>query len=58
MINFDDITKENTKKHNPNWLQTPYSPYKIVNISRSGSGKTGALLDLINSEPDIDQIYS
>ena len=23
MINFDDITNENMKKHNPRWLQIP-----------------------------------
>ena len=23
MINFDDVTKENTKEHNPNWPQIP-----------------------------------
>ena len=23
MINFDDVTKENTREYNPNWLQIP-----------------------------------
>ena len=23
MINFDDVTKENIKEHNPNWPQVP-----------------------------------
>ena len=23
MINFDDVTKENINKHNPNWPQIP-----------------------------------
>ena len=26
MINFDDVTKENIKKHNPNWPQIPDHP--------------------------------
>ena len=29
MINFDDVTKENMKQHNPNWPQIPDHPYKI-----------------------------
>ena len=29
MINFDDVTKENIKEHNPNWPQTPNHPYRI-----------------------------
>ena len=27
MINFDDVTKENIKQHNPNWPQIPDHPY-------------------------------
>ena len=23
MVNFDDVTKENIKEHNPNWQQIP-----------------------------------
>ena len=40
MIKFDDITKENTKKHNPNWPQIPDHPYRILIIEGPGSGKT------------------
>ena len=29
MINFDDVTKENIKKHNPNWPESPNYPYRI-----------------------------
>ena len=32
MINFDDVVKENTKEHNPNWSQTPDQPYRILII--------------------------
>ena len=32
-------------------------PYIILIIGGSGSGKTNALLNLINNQPDIDKIY-
>ena len=43
----------------------PYHPYRIIIIiiiiiiliGDSGSGKTNALLNLINNQPDIDKIY-
>ena len=57
MINFDDVTKENIKGHNPNWLQIPDHPYRILIIGGSVSGKTNLLFNLINEEPDIDQIH-
>ena len=28
MVNFDDVTKENIKKHNPNWPQIPDNSYR------------------------------
>ena len=31
-------------------------PYRILIISGSGSGKTNALLNLINNQPDIKYI--
>ena len=40
MINFADFTKENIKAHNPNWLQIPDHPYRI----------------LISHQSDIDKI--
>ena len=43
MINFDDVTKENIKGHNPNWSQIPDHPYRILIIRASGSGKTTSL---------------
>ena len=58
MIDFDDVTKKkNIKKRNPNWSQIPDHPYRILVIGGSGSGKTNSLFDLINQEPDIDNIY-
>ena len=56
MFNFDYITKEDIKEHNPNWPEIPDHPYRILIIGGSGSGKTNALLNLINNEPDIDKI--
>ena len=57
MINFDDVTKEETKKHNSNLPQIPYHPYRISIIGDSGSGKTNSLFNLISQQPHIDKIY-
>ena len=35
----------------------PDHPYRILIIDGSGSGKTNALIDLINEQHDIDKIY-
>ena len=48
MINFDDVTKENIKKHNLNWPQIPDHPYRILTIRSSRSEKTNLLFNLIN----------
>ena len=57
MINFDQYTNENKIEHNLKWPHIPDHPYRILNIGGSGSGKTNALLNLINNQPDIDKIY-
>ena len=57
MIDFNDVTKENIKEHNPNWPQIPDHPYRILIIRGTGSGKTNSLFNLINWRPDIDKIY-
>ena len=57
MINFDEYTNENKREHNPNWPYIPNHLYRILIIGGSGSGKTNALLNLINNQPDIDKIY-
>ena len=57
MINFDDYTNENNTEHNEKWPYIPDHPYRILIIGGSGSGKTNALLNLINEQPDIDKIY-
>ena len=35
MINVDHVMGENIEEHNPNWLQIPDYPYKIVGSSGS-----------------------
>ena len=57
MINFDDVTKENIKKHNSNWPQIPNHPYRISIIGKYGSGKTNSLFNIISQQPDIDKIH-
>ena len=57
MINFDDYTNENMIEHNSKWPYIPDHPYRILIVAGSGSGKTSALLNLINYHPDIDKIY-
>ena len=62
MINFDDYVNkiafnEHKTEHNKNWPYIPDKPYRILIIGGSGSGKTNVLLNLIQNQPDIDQIY-
>ena len=38
MIDFDDFTGENMKKHNPNQPQNADHPYRILIIGGAGSG--------------------
>ena len=57
MINFDDYINENIIEHNSKWPYIPDHPYRILIVGGSGSGKTNALLNLINTQPDIDKIY-
>ena len=48
MINFDSITNENNKEHNEKWPFIPDHPFRILIIGGSESGKTNAVLILIN----------
>ena len=57
MINLDSSTNENNKKHNEQWPNIPDHPYRIIIIGGSGSGKTNALINLINEQNNIDKIY-
>ena len=49
------LQKNKQKIHNPTWLEIPDHPYRILIVGGSGSGKTKALHNLINHEPDIDK---
>ena len=57
MINFDDYTNENKAEHNPKWPYIPDNPYRVVIVGGSDSGKTNALLNIVNNQPDIDKMY-
>ena len=57
MINFDDVTKENIKEHNPNWPQIFDHPYRMLIIGGSGCGKTNSSFNLISHQPDIDKVF-
>ena len=46
MINFDDVTKESKKEHNPNWSQIPDHPYIILIVP-----------EFTECSNDIDDIY-
>ena len=60
MINFDDVSRENIKEHNPKLPKIPDNPCIILIIGGSGSKKTISLLDLIRHQPDIakNNLYS
>ena len=45
MINFDDVAKENIRKHNPNWPQIPDDSYGMLIIGGYGSGKTNSFFN-------------
>ena len=57
MINFDNITKENIKEHNPDWPRISDHQYRILIIGGSISGKRNSLFNLISQQPDSDKIY-
>ena len=39
MINYDDVTKENMKEHNPNWPQIHDHSYRILIVEALDLGK-------------------
>ena len=52
MITFDDdVIKEETKEHNPNWAEISDHPYRILIIGGFGSRKTNSLFNLIGQQP-------
>ena len=58
MINFDDYTNEKETEHNLKCPYIPDHPYRILIIGGSRSGKTNALLNIINNQLDTEKIYS
>ena len=52
------ILQKNMKEHNPNWLQLPDLPYRILITGGCGSWKTNSLFKLISHKQNIDKIYS
>ena len=56
MINLDSISNKNNKNTMKNG-HTYLIPNRILTIGGSGSGKTNALINLINEQSDIDKIY-
>ena len=57
MLNLENITNENNKKHNKKLPFIPGHPYRMLIIVGSGSGKTKALLNLISQQDDVDKTY-
>ena len=57
MIALDNYVSDNRTEHNWNWPHIPDHPYRILIIGGSGSGKTNLLLNLIENQSDIDEIY-
>ena len=57
MVNLDSIKDKNKKEHKEKCSHIPDYPYRILIMGGSGSGKTNALLILINEQDDIDKIY-
>ena len=57
MINLDSITNEKNKEQMEKWPYIPDHPYRIMIIGGSGSGKTNALINLINERNNIEKIY-
>ena len=45
MISFNDVTKQDTKEHNPNCLQIPDHPYRILIMGGSRSGDINSLFN-------------
>ena len=56
MINFGNYTNQSEIEHNSKLPYIPDHPYRILILGGSGSGKTNALLNLINNQRDIDKI--
>ena len=56
MINVDSFTGEKTEERNPNCWQVFDHLYTILTMGDTWSGKTNALLNQRNYQPDINKI--
>ena len=56
-MKFDNVTKENTKEHNPSLPPIPDYPYRTLIIRGSGSGITNPLFNQISHHSNIENIY-
>ena len=57
MINFDEVTGENTQEHNLRWPKNPNHRYRILIVGGLRSGEMNSLLNLIEDQADFDKIY-
>ena len=57
MTNFDDVTNENMKEHNPDWSEIPDHSCISLLTRASESWKTNAFLNLIIHQPDIYKVH-
>ena len=57
MIKFDNYTSGNKIEHNLKWSYIPNHLCRILMIGGFESGKTNALLNLLNNQLDIDKMY-
>ena len=57
MININNYVNENKIEHSEKSAYLYDHPYRIIIIGGSGSGKTNALINLINEQNDIDKIF-
>ena len=49
MISFNDVTKQDTKEHNPNCLQIPDHPLLMIRILIIGGSRSGDTNSLFNN---------
>ena len=57
MININNYVNESKIEHSEKSAYLHDHPYRIIIIGGSGSGKTNALINLINEQNDIDKIF-
>ena len=57
MINFDDYVNENKTDHNKKLAIYSRSSIQNINNTRLRIWKKNVLLNLIETQPDIDKIY-